>query len=100
MRIPSIRLLCVGSLCALACALSTPAQAQEADAPRFSGGGSLRQTEPSSADDRFALQARLRPAARPGAHGRFSFSARLAPAATLGTLCPSLGNNLFTDGFE
>jgi hypothetical protein len=96
----SLRFLRIGSLCALACALSTPVHAQDASAPRFSGSGTLSPSEPSSADGRFALQAQWRPAAQAGARGRFSLSARLAPTVTIGTLCTPLGDDIFRDGFE
>lgn len=96
----SLRFLRIGSLCALACALSTPVHAQDPSAPRFSGSGTLSPSEPSSADGRFALQAQWRPAAQAGARGRLSLSARPAPTVTIGTLCTPLGDDIFRNGFE
>lgn len=71
----SLRFLRIGSLCALACALSTPVHAQDPSAPRFSGSGTLSPSEPSSADGRFALQAQWRTAAQQ-AHAGASASVR------------------------
>jgi hypothetical protein len=94
---PHLRAL---QLCVLSLVLSLPAQAQSAPSPRFEGSGALTQTPPRSADGRFALQARLSPAADAAEGGRFSLSAALRPDVSAGAACAPPDGDLFSNGFE
>ena len=82
-----------------ACATVSAAEPAPATA-RFSGSASLNTPLPHSADQRFVLDAELRPN-RMQQSGRFALRARLLPdAKAINAVCGPLGDLVFADGFE
>lgn len=89
----------IAALCLLACTTVNAAQAEPVT-PRFSGGGALIAPIAQSADQRFAINAKLQ-ANRVQSSGRFSLKARLFPhAKSAGAFCGPDGDLIFWDGFE
>ncbi|HET9031332.1 MAG TPA: hypothetical protein VFN25_00350 [Dokdonella sp.] len=89
----------ITALCLLGCTTVSAAQSDSA-APRFSGSASLSPPIAQSADQRFAINAKLQ-ANRVQSSGRFSLEARLLPdAKAAGAFCGPDGDLIFRDGFE
>jgi hypothetical protein len=72
-------------------------------AERFAGSGSLTPNKVTSADQRFALAADLKPVAQPlksATNGRFSLDANLRSAKALLAGCGPTSAQIFRNGFE